>query len=255
MKKILVIGTGGTIGCVKGESIHLDAPFKILDYVNTDGVEFDCLSPFTILSENMDFAHWQILADCIADTDFKKYEGVIVLHGSDTLSFTGAFLANLFYDKPIVLVASDKPLEDKTANGIKNFKNAVEYILNGINNVYISYDSIYRAESKAAIEHPCFRQNNILVISVQVSIDYGNYCLDNVDAVLHTMYHSATAPENVKAFINECKKRGIPFYFVTPNSSADYESAKDFDNIIFNSTLESAYARLLLTGSNPLNAD
>ena len=179
--------------------------------------------------------------------DFNAYKGLIVLHGSDTLSFTGALLANVFYDKPIVLVASDKPVEDKTANGFKNFEMAVRYILSGIDRVYISYDRIYRAEHNEPLENPSLTQKNILVITPYVGIDYNHYKLDGVQAVLHTMYHSATAPYNVKAFIEKCDEKDIPFYFVTENSSADYESSKDFENIIFSSSLERAYARLLLS--------
>lgn len=247
MEKILIIGTGGTIGCVRDDKIHLDAPFKILDYMSFDNVEFKCVSPFAVLSENMDFNHWKKLLDYIGLIDFKSYKGVILLHGSDTLGFTGALVANAFYDKPIVLVAGDKPPEDKTSNCFSNFKMAVEYILSGINRVYISYDEIYRAEKNEPLDNPDFTQKNILVISPYVGIDYNSYGLDNVQAVLHTMYHSATAPYNVKEFAAECDKKGIPFYFVTENSSADYESAAEFKNIIFNSSLESAYVRLLLS--------
>lgn len=246
MNKILVIGTGGTIGCTRDDNIHLDAPFKILDYMKFENVEFDCVSPFTILSENMDFGCWQSLIDYISAVDFNAYRGVVVLHGSDTLNFTGALLANAFYDKPIVLVASDKPVEDKTANGFKNFEMAVKFILSGIDSVYISYDEIYRAEKNEPLKNPALKQKNILVISPYVGIDYNSYNLDDVQVVLHTMYHSATAPYKVKAFISRCEEKGIPFYFVTENPSADYESAKDFKNIIFSSTLESAYVRLLL---------
>ncbi len=247
MNKILVIGTGGTIGSIKGENIHLDSPFKILDYMNFENTDFDCVSPFTVLSENMSFELWHNLIDYIKGVDFSRYKGVIVLHGSDTLSFTGALLANMFYDKPIVLVASDKPLEDKTANGFKNFENAVRYIKNGIDRVYISYDKIYQAENKETLKNPVFKFKKILVISPYVGIDYNSYNLRNVDIVLHLMYHSATAPADVKAFIKQCRADDIQFYFVTENSSADYESSKDFENIIFNSTIESAYSRLLLT--------
>ena len=247
MDKILLIGTGGTIACVKDENIHLDKAFKILEYVQIDDVQFECVSPFCILSENIDFNNWKCLIDYISSVDFNEYKGAIVLHGSDTLSFTGALIANMFYDKPIVLVASDKPLEDKSANGFKNFETAVEYVKKGINKVHISYDSIYEAEENAPLDNPVFTAKNILVISPYVNVNYDNYRLDGVDAVLHTMYHSATAPENVKVFMQKCKVRNIPFYFVTENGSADYQSAVDFDNIVFNSTLESAYARLLLS--------
>lgn len=247
MDRILLIGTGGTIACVKDENIHLDKAFKILEYMHFDDVEFECVSPFCILSENIDFNNWDSLIEYISDVDFDEYKGVIVLHGSDTLSFTGALLANAFYDKPIVLVASDKPLEDKSANGFKNFEMAVDYIQKGIDRVYISYDSISQVEGKPPLDNPVFKRKNILVITPYVNINYDSFKLDDVDAVLHTMYHSATAPKNVNAFIKKCKAFDIPFYFVTDNNSADYQSAVGFDNIIFNSTVESAYARLLLS--------
>ncbi|MCD7797717.1 MAG: asparaginase domain-containing protein [Clostridiales bacterium] len=238
--KILLIGTGGTIACREDKSIHFDKPFKILDYakseiLNSDfDYEFECASPFAILSENMDFPCWKKLIDFISAADFEKYKGVIILHGSDTLSFTASLIGNMFFDKPIVLIASDKPLEDKTANGIKNFKTALENISKGKNGVYVSYDGFYKAADKN-IENPHFKPKNILVIKPYVGIDYDNYNLENTDAVLHTMYHSATAPKNVSAFCKKCKDRGIPFYFVTENKSAEYESAEDFENIIFSS--------------------
>lgn len=263
MKKILVIGTGGTIACVKNKSIRLDNPFKIIDYCKKDGVEFDCISPFSVLSENLSLEHWQILIDCISSVDFGNYLGAIILHGSDTLAFTGALLGNIFYDKSIVITASDKPLEDKTANGVFNFQAAVDFLENGINGVFISYDKLYRGTKTVSanendefitsgthgkiITSPRLVHKNILIIRPYVGINYNNYNINGVDAVLHTMYHSATAPKNTLEFIEKCKNNNVAFYFVTTKSSADYESAKDYDSIIFNSTLENAYAKLLLT--------
>lgn len=247
MDKILIIGTGGTIACVKGDNIHLDKAFKILDYVNYENVVFECVSPFTVLSENMDFACWQKLIDCIKKVDFTSYRGVIILHGSDTLSFTASLVANAFYGKSIALVASDKPLEDETANGITNFKKAVDIILAGNIGTFVSYDGIFAVDNEPEIKYPCFSPKNILVIKPYVNICYDDFSLKCVDIVLHEMYHSATAPVSVLNFIEMCKNHGVKFYFVTENSKAEYESAKNFENIIFNSTLENAYARLLLT--------
>lgn len=247
MDKILVVATGGTIACTKDESIHLDRPFKILDYVKVENTEFECASPFVILSENMNFEYWQRLIDFVSAIDFEKYKGVILLHGSDTLGFTAALLGNAFYDKPIVLTASDKPPEDESSNAVKNFETAVEKIAGGIDGVCVSYDGFHRAVKGERIESPCFAPKNVLVINPYVNIDYENYNLDNVDAVLHSMYHSATAPQNVTDFIEKCALRGIPFYFVTENGIADYESAKNFENIIFNSTVEDAFSKMLLT--------
>lgn len=263
MKKILIVGTGGTIACVKDNNIHLDNPFKILNYIEKKDVSFDCVSPFSVLSENINIDLWRELIDYLNTVDFENYMGIIILHGSDTLAYTGALLGNIFYDKRIVLVAADKPVEDKTSNAISNFENAVDFICDKVEGVYISYEKLFRAvrtvsagendEFFAAgrqsdfIENPILNKKNILVIRPYAGIDYGNYNLDSVDAVLHSMYHSATVPENAVEFANKCKSKNIPFYFVTSKSSADYESTKSLDNIIFNSTLENAFARLLLT--------
>ncbi|MCC8073820.1 MAG: asparaginase domain-containing protein [Clostridiales bacterium] len=263
MRKILVVGTGGTIACVQGENIRLEKPFKIFEYVKYNDVEFDSALPFCVLSENMDIKKWKALVDYLNTVDFEKYEGVIILHGSDTLAYTGALLGNIFYDKSIILVASDKVLEDSSANGIANFQTAVEFILTGVHGVFISYNRLYRAVRTVSagdndefysvgnypkiIENPKIHEKNILVIRPYVGIDYSNYNIDNADMVLHTMYHSATCPESVTAFMKKCSQKNVPFYFVTAKSSADYESSAEFNNIIFGSTLENAYAKALLT--------
>lgn len=263
MKKILIIAIGGTIASSKSDYIRLDKPLKILEYVEYGDIEFDCITPFSVLSENMSVDLWQRLIDCILNAQLEKYIGVIILHGSDTLAYTGALLANIFYDKKIILVAGDKPVEDEASNAVPNFHQAVEFLCNDIKGVFISYNNLYTAcktlsagendefasifAEHKAVANPVLKKKNILVIKPYVGICYDNYKLDDVDIVLHTMYHSATAPETVLPFISECKRRGVEFYFVTSKSKAEYESAKDFENIIFNSTVENAYASLLLS--------
>ena len=262
-KKILVIGTGGTIASTRGERICLDNPFKIIECVNVDDVSFECVSPFSILSENMSLDYWERLIDYLNSVDFEKYLGVIILHGSDTLAYTGAILGNIFYDTPIVLVAGNLPPEEPGSNACINFCNAVDFIRENPKGVFISYDAILPATRVENINsndelllsgvgadrliNPSFKKKNILVIHPYVGICYENYNLDGVDAVLHTMYHSATCPQAVLDFISRCEGAGVRFCFVTTKSKAEYESSNDFKNIIFNSTLENDYARLLLS--------
>ena len=108
---------------------------------------------------------------------------------------------------------------------------------------------MYLGKANEKIPSPRFAPKNILVIKPYINIDYNNYNIDNVDVVLHEMYHSATVPESAKAFVKKCAQKGVAFYFVTSKSSADYESASDIkDKIIYNSTLENAYAKILLSG-------
>lgn len=262
--KILVIGLGGTIGSVKTDSIGLDKNnLKILDFCRRDGVEFIGISPFSILSENMCIDLWKQLIEFLEGIDFNQYRGVIILHGSDTLAYTAALIANAFPDKPIVFAAADKPVEDKDSNGIDNFNAAVDFIISGTNSVYVSYDKIMKAECVTSadihdeflslektlppIDSKIIYDKNILIVNPYVGINFKNYNLDNIDGVLICMYHSATVPNNTKAFCEKFTKQNIPYYFVTHKASADYETARDIEPILFNCTVENAYARLLLT--------
>jgi L-asparaginase len=263
---ILVIGLGGTIGSVKGtDSIKLDTNnLKILDYCKRKDVEFTGVSPFSILSENMNIAKWKDLISYLDTINFNDYDGVIILHGSDTLAYTSALIGNAFADEKIILVASDKPIEDKDSNAIDNFNNAVDMIVDKkITTPLVSYNQIFKADciTSANIEDKFISLNstlkpiksrvihdkNILIVNPYVNINYNNYNLDNIDNVLFTMYHSATVPSNTIEFCKQLESRSIKYNFVTHKQSADYETAKTLKNIIFNCTVENAYARMLLT--------
>ena len=131
--KILVIALGGTIGSVKNSSISLDDnTLKILDYCKHDDIIFEGISPFSCLSENMTKELWQRLINCLDSIDFSEYKGVIILHGSDTLAYTSSIITNAFFDKNIVLVAADKPIEDIKSNGAVFFFRAFQAKRNGV---------------------------------------------------------------------------------------------------------------------------
>lgn len=261
--KILVVALGGTIGCIKNKTIDLDSNnLKILDYCNCDNIEFTGVSPFSVLSENMNFKLWKQLIAFLENAHMNDYDGVIILHGSDTLAFTSSIIANAFSDCNIVLTASDKPVEDNTSNAIKNFNMAAQQILPGAKGVFVSYDKIMKADCITSADNndkfvfiektipPLnsrhLNDKNILIVNPYVGINFNNYNLDTVDAVLLSMYHSATVPDSAKEFSKELTAMGIENYFVTHKSSADYETAKDIENIIYSSTIENAYAHLLL---------
>lgn len=264
--KILVIALGGTIGSVKKDSIDLDSNnLKILDCCIRENVEFTGVSPFSILSENMSIALWKRLIAFMDKAELDAYDGIILLHGSDTLAFTSAIIANAFPQNSIVLVAADKPIEDKSSNGIDNFNMAVDLILSGAKGVHVAYDKIMKAscitgadindrfvcieKTQPALNSRCLKNRNILIINVYPGIDFNHYNYRDADAVLISMYHSATVPDSAKDFSATLTALGIENYFVTHKSSADYETAKDIDNILYSTTIENAYARLLLAES------
>lgn len=153
---ILVILTGGTIlSAVSGEYIGLNenqgsALLQMYTEYTAKPVHFDCVSPYTILSENLNGSHIQRLIDCIhsyiPDTcaPDKTYDGIIIAHGTDTLQYTAAGLYHEFKHcgLPIVLVSSNYVLEDVRANGFANFAAAVSFIRQHLGNgVYIAYQN------------------------------------------------------------------------------------------------------------------
>lgn len=152
MKKILVILTGGTICSQENENGERsadaqNAKFRIVSnfrkspspYKDTD---FDFLMPLNILSENMTIATWNTLLDTFRENDFEEYEGIIILHGTDTLAYTSSLLSVMLthLNIPVILVSSQLPVSYKEANGNANFRAGVELIMNGIApNVYAVY--------------------------------------------------------------------------------------------------------------------
>ncbi len=147
--KILVILTGGTIGShihdklinVSDESVYLIMDLYQKQYGND--VDFDVIRPINMLSENFTPEQWNILCKTLKNIRPKDYDGVIITHGSDTLSYSAALIGMLYGHAPvpIILVASGYPLGHPKSNGLINFRNAVCFIKNsGLKGVY----SIYR---------------------------------------------------------------------------------------------------------------
>jgi L-asparaginase/Glu-tRNA(Gln) amidotransferase subunit D len=138
-KQILVVFTGGTIGSVATEgAINTTdvAPFKLIQlfqqhYPNHQHISFTSIQPLQILSENLAPKAWETLITAIEAANPQHYDGIIITHGTDTLSFTAAALSFYFHalNKPILLVSSDYPLDHPKANGLANFICAIEFIL------------------------------------------------------------------------------------------------------------------------------
>ncbi|PZE20556.1 asparaginase [Paenibacillus xerothermodurans] len=140
MQKVLVVFTGGTIGSKKNDrTINVDqaAAYHLIETyhnsVDSRNVQFDTIQPLNTLSENIAPGDWMTLINSLRTMDFDSYQGIVVTHGSDTLAFTAACLSYAFNGTsiPIVLTASNYPLDDERSNGLRNFAGAVDLILDG----------------------------------------------------------------------------------------------------------------------------
>lgn len=152
---ILVIFTGGTIGCappkdgiknveVSDKPIHqktVEDYFLLTHYIKTNGqfyrdkgITFETREPLATDSSSMTISKWNVLISALKDEskniEAGKYAGIIITHGTDTLAYTasltGVLLAHLAV--PVVFVSSNEHLRSPVANGHKNFADAINFI-------------------------------------------------------------------------------------------------------------------------------
>ncbi len=132
MKKILLIATGGTIASRSAKSgLQPEISAKELLACVPEIFEFcqvDAVQPYNIDSTNVTPAHWLTLAKTIQER-YDDYDGFVVCHGTDTMSFTAAMLSYLIQGspKPIVLTGSQQPIDKEDTDGRVNLRDSFLY--------------------------------------------------------------------------------------------------------------------------------
>lgn len=129
MKKILMIGTGGTIASEMtpdGLTPEL-TPDQLLRYVPAISrlCSVDCLSLFNIDSTNITPRHWLKTAQAIED-NYDQYDGFVISHGTDTMAYTAAALSYLVRgaDKPVMMTGAQKPINYDSTDSKLNLTDA-----------------------------------------------------------------------------------------------------------------------------------
>ncbi len=82
-------------------------------------------------SSDMTPADWPLIADDIAD-NYDKYDGFVILHGTDTMAYTASALSFMFEDLgiPVIVTGSQIPLADLRSDGQANLLNALHVAAN-----------------------------------------------------------------------------------------------------------------------------
>lgn len=134
MTKILIIYTGGTIGMVNDAKTGTLIPFDFeqiqenvpelarLDY-QLSVHSFDPI----LDSSNMNPEIWAELAELIQEK-YNDFDGFVILHGSDTMSFTASALSFMLQNlaKPVVLTGSQLPIGEIRTDAKENLITALE---------------------------------------------------------------------------------------------------------------------------------
>ena len=318
MKNILVVFTGGTIGSIVSnhaintnteQSHQIIERFKAV-YSNKKEICFKAIQPLQILSENLHSSDWKTLIQSIESEDLSQFDGIIVTHGTDTLSFTSSALS-LYFNAikiPLLLVSSNYPLDHPQANGLINFNCAINFIQQrsevGVFVPYKNTSAIFTdihlgsrlssclplSSDFISIQNKVFLQFNgksfhkehsinlelqqptplkphfstrVLLIKPYPGLDYSQFSINGVDIILHDLYHSGTAcvsPQwgdnySLLQLIEKCRSLNIPLYAAPAIKEVNsYDSTNILieagAKMIWNISLESAYAKILLGYGN-----
>jgi glutamyl-tRNA(Gln) amidotransferase subunit D len=82
---------------------------------------------FSLFSEDMNAHHWRLLADAIEEEIKDGSEGVVVMHGTDTMTYTAAAMSFMLQNLPVpvVLVGSQRSSDRPSSENEMNLLNSV----------------------------------------------------------------------------------------------------------------------------------
>ncbi|GLG91470.1 asparaginase [Drancourtella massiliensis] len=132
MKKILMIGTGGTIASKQTENGLAPGltPNDILACIPQvkHVCEVETLQVCNIDSTNVTPEHWKLMVEAV-EKHYDAYDGFVICHGTDTLAYTAAALSYMIQNspKPIVVTGAQKPINMDVTDAKTNLLDSFIY--------------------------------------------------------------------------------------------------------------------------------
>ena len=132
--KILLIYTGGTIGMVKAahseslQAFDFQNLLKNIPELKLLNCEIDTISfEIPLDSSNMNPTHWVTLAEII-EKHYDTHHGFVVLHGSDTMSYSASALSFMLenLNKPVIFTGSQLPIGDLRTDAKENLITSIQ---------------------------------------------------------------------------------------------------------------------------------
>lgn len=132
--KILLLYTGGTIGMSKDfetgalKAFNFSKLLQKIPELKQLDCEIETLSfEDPIDSSNMNPAYWAKIATAI-ESNYEQFDGFVVLHGSDTMSYSASALSFMLEDlaKPVIFTGSQLPIGDLRTDAKENLITAIQ---------------------------------------------------------------------------------------------------------------------------------
>lgn len=136
----MVIYTGGTIGMVKNpatgklEPVSLENIYDRIPVLKEYPCKIDYLSTKKIVdSSDITPDSWVEIAGLI-EKNYEHYDGFVVLHGTDTMSYTASALSFMLenLNKPVVITGSQLPVNSLRTDGRENFITSIVIASEGL---------------------------------------------------------------------------------------------------------------------------
>ncbi|MCF1421695.1 asparaginase [Mangrovimonas futianensis] len=219
--KILLIYTGGTIGMMKDPKSGV---LKAFDFANLlkripelrllscDITALSFKEP--IDSSNMNPKFWVQISEII-ESSYDRFDGFVVLHGSDTMSYTASALSFMLENlaKPVILTGSQLPIGDLRTDAKENLITSIQMASLQENNqpivrevgLYFEY-KLYRGNrtTKINAEHfeafESFNYPNLAESGVHLKVNHEALFVPDVNEKLLVHKHFDTNIVLVKMF-------------------------------------------------------
>ncbi|GAA5027696.1 L-asparaginase 1 [Marivirga lumbricoides] len=187
---ILIIYTGGTLGMVYNEQQAL-VPFDFKHILQ----EVPSLKNFNLKitvasfkelidSSNVNPGHWSDIAGLI-ERFYKEYDGFIVIHGTDTMSFSASAISFMLegLNKPVIFTGAQLPIGAARSDARENLITAIEIASQQVNHrpvvseVCIYFDNLLlrgnRSKKVESVQFDAFQSENYPVLAeAGVIIEY-----------------------------------------------------------------------------------
>lgn len=131
---ILLIYTGGTIGMKQDPETLALVPFNFnqieeeVPELKKFGYTIDSISFDPVIdSSDVKPSFWVDLARII-EANYEKYDGFVILHGTDTMSYSASVLSFMLEDleKPVIFTGSQLPIGMLRTDGKENLISSIE---------------------------------------------------------------------------------------------------------------------------------
>lgn len=170
-KRVLILYTGGTFGMDPRLRVPKLGPEQLKKRFRqrvpelAELADCDVEVVFNLDSAHTGPEHWLTLAAAVK-RGWKSHDGIVILHGTDTLAFTASALSFLLRPcrKPVILTGAQKPLASIRTDARRNLISAVEIAAHGprprLNQVSVFFDDrLYsgnRVRKRSALDFNAF---------------------------------------------------------------------------------------------------